>query len=90
MTNAEDGLRPSLKLFPFVVGVITAIMGIMVFAGWVWDVPALKSILPGFATMKANTSLGIALVGGRAVPDAVWRRRQAGGQGGGGLGIHHR
>ena len=63
MTNAEDGLRPSLKLFPFVVGVITAIVGIMVFAGWVWDVPALKSILPGFATMKANTSLGFALLG---------------------------
>ena len=63
MTNPEDGLRPSLKLFPFVVGVITAIVGIMVFAGWVWDVPALKSILPGFATMKANTSLGFALLG---------------------------
>ena len=63
MTNTEDGLRPSLKLFPFVVALITVIVGIMVLGGWVWDVPALKSILPGFATMKANTSLGIALLG---------------------------
>jgi diguanylate cyclase (GGDEF)-like protein len=63
MTNTEDGLRPSLKLFPFAVGVITAMMGIMVLVGWVWDVPALKSVLPGAATMKVNTSLGVVLLG---------------------------
>jgi diguanylate cyclase (GGDEF)-like protein len=63
MTNPADGLRRPLKVFPVAVGVITAIMGIMVLAGWVWDVSALKSILPGAATMKVNTSLGVLLLG---------------------------
>ena len=84
MTNPEDGLRPSLKVFPVVVGVITAIMGIMVLVGWVLDVPTLKSVLPGAATMKVNTSLGILLLGSpesnqygvTAGGRASWRRRR--------------
>jgi diguanylate cyclase (GGDEF)-like protein len=63
MTKPDIGSRPALRLFSMVVGVITAIAGIAVLSGWVLDVPVLKSVLPGFATMKANTSIGVAMLG---------------------------
>jgi signal transduction histidine kinase len=32
--------------------------GVLVLAGWVWDVSAFKSVIPGFISMKANTAVG--------------------------------
>ena len=43
-------------------GVVLTV-GILVLAGWLFDTPALKSILPGFVTMKANTALAFTLAG---------------------------
>ena len=63
VTKPELGFRSPLSLFPFAVGLIAAIAGIAVIVGWAMDVPALESVVPGFATMKVNTSLGIALLG---------------------------
>ncbi len=56
------------------------LIGAMVVFGWILGIPALKSVLPGLATMKFNTALGLMVVGGglllvsRPAPaDAVWK-----------------
>jgi two-component system, cell cycle sensor histidine kinase and response regulator CckA len=38
-------------------------IGISVLFGWLLDIPNLKSILPGFVSMKANTALGLTFSG---------------------------
>ncbi len=40
---------------------MAAIVALAVLAGWIGGIPALKSILPGYATMKPNTALSILL-----------------------------
>lgn len=44
-------------------GAIAIAVGIAVLVGWVFDVQALKSILPQFVAMKANTALGFVFAG---------------------------
>ncbi|MEO6120294.1 MAG: response regulator [Terriglobales bacterium] len=38
-------------------------LGLLVLTGWFFEVDRLKSVLPGFISMKANTALGFALAG---------------------------
>lgn len=45
-------------------GLVGIAVGILVLAGWAWDIPALKGLLPGFVTMKTNTAIGFLLAGG--------------------------
>lgn len=43
-------------------GAVLAV-GLLVLAGWLFDIPTLKSFFPGFDTMKANTALAFVLAG---------------------------
>jgi len=45
------------------LGYLTIAVSGAVLVGWCFNIPALKSILPGFVTMKANTAIGFILAG---------------------------
>jgi signal transduction histidine kinase/CheY-like chemotaxis protein len=45
------------------MGILTIVLGVSVLAGWAFHVESLKSVLPGFVSMKANTALCFALSG---------------------------
>ncbi len=49
--------------FAFLVALLAVVVGAMVLAGWAFDIGALKSILPGWVSMKANTALCFILTG---------------------------
>jgi len=42
---------------------VTLATGVVVLFGWLLDIPALKSVLPGFVSMKANAAVGFVLAG---------------------------
>ena len=44
-------------------GAAAVLAGIVVLAGWALDIPALKSILPTWVSMKPNTALAFILIG---------------------------
>src|SRR5260221_13294837 len=46
-----------------VMGILTVLLGLSVLAGWVFHSDSLKTVLPGYVSMKANTALCFALSG---------------------------
>ncbi len=51
----------SLCTFPRLAAMLSASVGLTGLAGWVLDIPLLKSVLPGAVEMKANTAIGLVL-----------------------------
>lgn len=49
--------------YPRRVALSIALLGAVVLLGWMLDIDTLKSVLPGFVTMKANTALCLLLAG---------------------------
>src|SRR5262249_44219075 len=68
----------SLRTFTGFCGFIAFVVGATVVCGWVLDVTALKTVLPGLASMKANTAIGLAAAGAALV--LAMRSRTAGGR----------
>src|ERR1700689_1524319 len=46
-----------------ILGMLTILLGLSVLAGWALHIESLKTVLPGYVSMKANTALCFALSG---------------------------
>src|SRR5688572_28461382 len=64
---------PSPLLIAKVLGAGVAVVGLVVQAGWLLGIPALISLAPGWAPMRAATALGLMLSGFGLVLAAVER-----------------
>jgi PAS domain S-box-containing protein len=51
------------KALSLAASLLVAIIGAMVLVGWALDIEALKSVLPGLVSMKANTAIALLLSG---------------------------
>jgi len=61
--NAEPDLRGTAPRLARPVALLTLLAGVSVLAGWAFDIALLKSISPGWVSMKANTAVCFVLSG---------------------------
>jgi PAS domain S-box-containing protein len=50
-------------ILPLLAAVTVILVGILTLTGWLLDISVLKTVFPGFVTMKANTAIGFVLAG---------------------------
>ncbi|MDO8672761.1 MAG: PAS domain S-box protein [Dehalococcoidia bacterium] len=62
-TLAKPRLVRLCRTLSIVFGALAVVVGIVVLLGWTLDLAVLKSILPDFVSMKANTALAFVLAG---------------------------
>lgn len=70
--NCDPGLMRSFQGFSQAAAIAVFAFGGMGLAGWIFDIPHFRSVIPGLATMKANTALGLSLSG---ISLWLWHRR---------------
>jgi PAS domain S-box-containing protein len=56
-------ISPSLKKSPMIIGPLSVVTGTLVLIGWVFHISILKTVVPGFASMKVNTAIEFILLG---------------------------
>lgn len=56
-------MKPQRVPLSVIVGLITIIVGLVVIAGWIFDVPLLTTTIPGAVSMKFNTALTFVFLG---------------------------
>lgn len=61
--QSQQRVVARLQLFSLVAAVTVALTGLVVLAGWAFGVEALKIILPGTVSMKANSAVCLVLCG---------------------------
>ncbi len=47
----------------FTISILTALLGFLVIAGWVFKIPVLESAFPGYVSMKLNTAICFIIAG---------------------------
>jgi len=62
-TDHTPNLAVRASKFASLAAVLAVVVGAMVLAGGAFDIAALKSILPGWVSMKANTAACFILIG---------------------------
>src|SRR5438067_8945297 len=63
MSGVDPTLVRRMERGAAAAGVIAAALGASVLLGWIFDLPALKGVIPGLATMKINTAASLLLCG---------------------------
>lgn len=61
--------------FSRAAALVVAAVGVSVLIGWIFDLPALKSVIPGLATMKVNAACAFLVAG-----TSLWLSLAAGGR----------
>lgn len=61
--DTEDYFVEQIQRFVRSVGWGVTLLGVFVLIGWALELEALKGLLPGLATMKANTAIGFIFLG---------------------------